>query len=71
MSASEPALVNLRALWTAEIDYSDCCRPCAEYPNMLVYDGGTGSKDGIFFAAALTGFAEGRHTPHGWSEHWR
>lgn len=26
---------------------------------MLVYDGGTGSKDGIFFAAALTGFAEG------------
>ena len=59
IAASEPAMVNLRATLDGRDDYYDDCRPCTDYPNMLVYDGGTGSKDGIFFAAALTGFAEG------------
>ncbi len=32
-------------------DYYDDNRPCSE--NMILYTGGTGSRDGIFFAAAL------------------
>ncbi|MGN1225301.1 MAG: glycosyl hydrolase family 95 catalytic domain-containing protein, partial [Ruminococcus sp.] len=35
-----------------EDDYDDC-RPCA--PNTILYTGGTGGKNGIGFAAALTG----------------
>ena len=59
IAASEPGLVNLRATLDGRDDYYDDCRPCTDYPNMLVYDGGTGSRNGIFFAAALTGFSEG------------
>lgn len=59
IAASEPGMVNLRATLDGRDDYYDDCRPCTDYPNMLVYDGGTGSRNGIFFAAALTGFSEG------------
>lgn len=59
IAASEPGMVNLRATLDGRDDYYGDCRPCTDYPNMLVYDGGTGSRNGIFFAAALTGFSEG------------
>lgn len=38
-------------------DYYDENRPCAD--NMLIFTGGTGSSDGIFFAACLGAKAEG------------
>jgi alpha-L-fucosidase 2 len=49
IAASEPGMVNLRATLDGRDDYYDDCRPCTDYPNMLVYDGGTGSRNGIFF----------------------
>lgn len=54
-----PGKVHLTAGLDGRDDYYDDCRPSEEYENMLLYTGGTGSRDGIFFAAALTGFAEG------------
>ena len=38
IAASEPAMVNLRATLDGRDDYYDDCRPCTDYPNMLVYD---------------------------------
>ena len=38
-------------------DYYDENRPCEK--NMILYTGGTGSRDGIFFAAALGAVAKG------------
>ncbi len=38
-------------------DYFDDDRPCGK--NMILYTGGTGSRDGIFFAACLGATAEG------------
>ncbi|WP_295216435.1 glycoside hydrolase family 95 protein [Ruminococcus sp.] len=59
IAASEPGKINFRATVDGRDDYYDDCRPCTDYDNMIVYTGGTGSQDGIFFAAALTGFTEG------------
>ena len=59
IAASEPGKLNLKASLDGRDDYYDDCRPCTDYANMIVYTGGTGSRDGIFFAAALTGFTEG------------
>ncbi len=59
IAASEPGKINLTVSLDGRDDYFDDCRPCEEYENMIVFTGGTGSRDGIFFAAALTGFVEG------------
>ena len=48
ISASEPASVSLSCCIGGRDDYYDDNRPCAE--NMLLFTGGTGSRDGIFFA---------------------
>ena len=69
IAASEPAMVNLRATLDGRDDYYDDCRPCTDYPNMLVYDGGTGSKDGIFFAAFTT--ENSMRTPPSWTRPMR
>ncbi len=57
VTASEPGMVNLRASIDGRDDYYDDCRPCNE--NTILYNGGTGSRDGIFFAAALAGTSVG------------
>ena len=59
IAASKPGMISLRASLDGRDDYSDDNRPCTDYENMILYTGGTGSRDGIFFAAALTGTAEG------------
>ena len=57
VAASEPGMVNLRASIDGRDDYYDDCRPCRE--NAILYNGGTGSRDGIFFAAVLGAAAVG------------
>ena len=59
IAASKPGMISLRASLDGRDDYYDDNRPCIDYENMILYTGGTGSRDGIFFAAALTGTAEG------------
>ncbi|MBE6861443.1 MAG: glycoside hydrolase family 95 protein [Ruminococcus sp.] len=51
ISASQPGSISLSCGIDGRDDYYDDNRPCGE--NMLLYTGGTGSKDGIFFAAAV------------------
>ncbi len=51
IAASEPGKVSLRASIDGRDDYYDDCRPCME--NAILYNGGTGSRDSIFFAAVL------------------
>ncbi len=57
VTADKPGAVNLRAVIDGRDDYYDDCRPSSE--NTLLYTGGTGSRNGIFFAAALTGTCTG------------
>lgn len=57
ISASEPKKISLTCGIDGRDDYYDDNRPCGE--NMLLYTGGTGSKDGIFFAAAVGAAADG------------
>ena len=57
ITASEPASVTLTCSIDGRDDYYDDNRPCGE--NMILYNGGTGSRDGIFFAAVLGGKAKG------------
>lgn len=59
LEASERGKINVRAAIDGRDDYYDDCRPHSDYDNMLLYTGGTGSRDGIFFAAAMTAFSEG------------
>lgn len=59
IESSERGNVNLRASIDGRDDYYDDCRPVPEYENTLMYTGGTGSRDGIFFAAAMTAIVEG------------
>ncbi len=59
IEADQRGKINLTASIDGRDDYYDDCRPEKSYENMILYTGGTGSRDGIFFAAALTGFAEG------------
>ena len=51
ITSSEPSSISLTCDIDGREDYYDDNRPCAE--NMLLYTGGTGSRDGIFFAACL------------------
>lgn len=52
-----PKSVSLEVSIDGRDDYYDDNRPCGE--NMILYTGGTGSRDGIFFAACLGAKAEG------------
>lgn len=57
ITASEPGTINLTCEIDGRDDYYDDNRPCGE--NMILFNGGTGSRDGIFFAACLGGKARG------------
>lgn len=57
ISASEPSAVSLSCSIDGREDYYDDNRPCSE--NMILYTGGTGSRDGIFFAGVLGAKAQG------------
>lgn len=57
ISASEHGKISLTCGIDGRDDYYDDNRPCGK--NMLSYTGGTGSKDGIFFAAAVGAKADG------------
>lgn len=52
-----PGSITLSCDINGRDDYYDDNRPCGK--NMLLYSGGTGSRDGIFFAACLGAKAEG------------
>lgn len=51
IKSSEPGMINVKASLDGRDDYYDDCRPCRE--DAIIYSGGTGSKNGIFFAAVL------------------
>lgn len=57
ITADAPGSVSLECWIDGRDDYYDDNRPCAE--NMLLFTGGTGSRDGIFFAACAGAKAEG------------
>lgn len=57
ITSSQEGTVSLTCGIDGRDDYYDDNRPCGE--NMLLYTGGTGSKDGVFFAAAVGAKAEG------------
>ena len=57
ITSSEEGAISLTCAVDGRDDYYDDNRPCGE--NMLFYTGGSGSKDGIFFAAAVGAKAEG------------
>lgn len=57
ITASQPGTVTLSCGIDGRDDYYDDNRPCAD--NMILYNGGTGSRDGIFFAACLGGKSRG------------
>ncbi|MDE5583028.1 MAG: glycoside hydrolase family 95 protein [Ruminococcus sp.] len=57
ISASESSAVSLSCYIDGREDYYDENRPCAD--NMILYTGGTGSRDGIFFAGVLGAKAHG------------
>lgn len=57
ITASEPGRITLSCGIDGREDYYDNNRPCGG--NMLLYTGGTGSSDGIFFAASVGAAAEG------------
>ncbi len=59
-TASESGHISLRASIDGRDDYYDDCRPLGEGTDkVLLYTGGTGSRDGIFFAAAMAASCEG------------
>lgn len=57
VAADSPASVSLECSIDGRDDYYDDNRPCGE--NMIMYNGGTGSKNGIFFAAVVGAKASG------------
>ncbi len=57
ISSSEPSSVSLSCYIDGREDYYDDNRPCGK--NMILFNGGTGSRDGIFFAACLGASAKG------------
>lgn len=58
IASDVPKSVNLQITLDGRDDYYDDCRPC-EHQNTLLYTGGTGSQNGIFFASALSAKSEG------------
>lgn len=57
ITADKPGMISLDADIDGRDDYYDNNRPCAE--NMILFTGGMGSADGIFFAAVLSGYCKG------------
>ena len=57
ITSGSPASVSLTCDIDGRDDYYDDNRPCGK--NMLMYSGGTGSRDGIFFAACVGAKAAG------------
>jgi alpha-L-fucosidase 2 len=57
ISCENPAMVSLSCSVDGRDDYYDDNRPCGK--NMIMYTGGTGSRDGIFFAAVIGAAAKG------------
>ncbi len=57
ISSDHEGMVTLDCSIDGRDDYYDDNRPCAK--NMLAYTGGTGSRDGIFFAAIVGAKAKG------------
>ncbi len=57
VTADSPASVSLECSIDGRDDYYDDNRPCGE--NMIMYNGGTGSRNGIFFAAVVGAKASG------------
>ena len=57
ISCENPAMVSLSCSIDGRDDYYDDNRPCGK--NMIMYTGGTGSRDGIFFAAVIGATAKG------------
>lgn len=57
LTASVPGSISFTCGIDGRDDYYDDNRPCGE--NMILYTGGTGSRDGIFFAASLGAKTEG------------
>ncbi len=57
LTCSEAGKLHFSAAIDGRDDYYDNNRPVEE--NVILYTGGTGSRDGIFFAAGLTAIAKG------------
>ena len=57
ISCAERGMINLSAYIDGREDYYDDNRPCGK--NMILFTGGSGSRDGIFFAAVLGAKARG------------
>ncbi len=57
LKAETPGTLNVSASIDGRDDYYDDNRPVEE--NTILYTGGTGSRDGIFFAAGMTALAKG------------
>ncbi|MBR2284401.1 MAG: glycoside hydrolase family 95 protein [Ruminococcus sp.] len=57
ITADSPGKISLTCSIDGRDDYYDDNRPCGE--NMLLYTGGTGSRDGIFFAVCIGAAAKG------------
>ncbi len=57
LKASKPGMISFDASIDGRDDYYDDNRPCEK--NIILYTGGCGSADGIFFAACLTGKVQG------------
>jgi len=57
LTASEPESLTFTCSIDGREDYYDDNRPCGE--NMILYTGGTGSRDGIFFASVFGAKARG------------
>lgn len=57
LTADTPESITMTCSIDGRDDYYDDNRPCGE--NMILYTGGTGSRDGIFFAACVGASAQG------------
>ncbi len=57
LQGSQPGKLDFSASIDGREDYYDDNRPVE--PNTILYTGGTGSRDGIFFAAGMTALAKG------------
>lgn len=57
IKSDKPGMVNIRAGIDGRKGYYDDCRPCRE--NAILYNGGSGGKNGISFAAVLGAASDG------------
>lgn len=57
LTADTPGCITMDCFIDGRDDYYDDNRPCGK--NMIMYTGGTGSRDGIFFASCIGASAQG------------